>query len=820
MTKQHSTKKALFSSILALLLCFSMLLGTTFAWFTDSVTSASNIIASGNLDVELYYQVAGQSDWTKVDGNTNVFQKDALWEPGHTEVVKLKVVNEGSLALKYQLGVNVASEVTSTNALGGKLKLSDHIRYGIVDGEQSYTRDEAIAAVDATASALSVAYGTDYVALDAKNDGDTDEKTVTMVVYMPTAVGNEANAKTGAPKPEIKLGLKVFATQASAEEDAFGPDYDADAPVVTYEVTPANVQEYLDGKHGSTTNMKLVLTEGDYDTLIFGRPTKYVGSNTTYVCGNGNPHADSFETTDAKAFNDHLADGKWHTTPKYVTTVENLQITVKEGAQVTVAGVKASTGHVYGDVYDYVRDIDYDTGSAYYCTLLMKNVTFTNVAFTEQVNLNTSDANTVYDGITFDGCTFTTGGTASSDGAALRYYNESNNGAVRNLTVKNSSFTNCYQGIYVHNVNGVTVTDNSFDTTGHNAIALQSMGGKAVNMKTVVITNNVFKNIGDRVLRFGDVGADTDLTLEYNLATKSGDDAGEAVKASTIEAGVKVTANYNSWGGTVVNPELRDVKTADLASDASSFMSAATNASSTGEILLTTEKIAVEDLTYVNFAQDTVVNGNGNTLSRESASGNPLLVNTTNKVTFENIVFESAKGSAVLATRKDGANIEVNDCEFQNLAAPSTGNTGVQVYASNVTMVFNRCTFNNMPVITNSSYPEGIQLVFNDCTFNWVGDNCSGFVQIANNLEITVDFNNCKMNYTTNSQYTTAKTMVSYNWPDACVINVNGLTVTGTRNNDKIWKIFSSNNAVTVNTTGELVYVFNGEEIDFATYLK
>ena len=820
MTKQHSTRKALFTSVLSLLLCFSMLLGTTFAWFTDSVTSANNVITSGNLDVELYYQAEGQSDWTQVDESTNVFQRDARWEPGHTEVVKLKVVNEGSLALKYQLGVNVASEVTSTNALGGELKLSDHIKYGIVDGEQTYTRDEAIAAVDATATALNAVYSSGTLTLDAKNDTDSDEKIVTMVVYMPTTVGNEANAKTDAPVPTIHLGINLFATQYTAESDSFDNQYDKDAPVVTYEVTPANIQEYLDGKHGSTTNMKLVLTAGDYDTLILGRPTKYVGSNTTYVCGNGNPHTDSFETTDAKAFNDHLADGKWHTTPKYVTTVENLQVTVKEGANVTVAGVQASTGHVYGDVYDYVRDIDYDAGSAYYCTLLMKNVTFTNVAFTAKVDLNTSDADTVYDGITFDGCTFTTGGTASSNGAALRYYNESNNGAVRNLTVTNSTFTNCYQGVYVHNVNGVTVTGNTFDTTGHNAIALQSMGGAPVNMKTVVITNNVFKNVGDRVLRFGDVGADTDLTLEYNLATYSGDDAGEAVKATTIAAGVKVTANYNSWGGTVVNPELRDVKTADLASDASSFKDAATNASGTGEILMT-EKISVEDLTYVDFAQDTVVNGNGNTLSRDTASGNPLLVNTTNKVTFENITFASTKGSAVLATRKEGANIEVNDCVFQNLAAPSTGNTGVQVYASNVTMVFNGCTFNNMPIVTNSSYPDGIKLEFNDCTFNWNGDNCPGFLQIANYVDITLDFNNCEMNYTTDSQYTTAKTMISSNRPAALVINIDGLKVNGTRNNDKIWRIISCNNSnLTVNTTGELLYVFNGEEIDFATYLK
>ena len=229
MTKKYSTKKALMLSVLSLVLCFSMLVGTTFAWFTDSVTSANNIIMAGNLDIELYYQAEGQTDWTKVTDTTNVFKENALWEPGHTEVVKLKVVNEGTLALKYQLGVNVASEVGSVNVNDVEFKLSDFIKFGIVDGTQSYTRDTAIAAVDATATALNVAYNSTVTALDAKNDTDSDEKIVTMVVYMPTTVGNDANAKTGAAVPTINLGINLFATQLTSENDSFDNTYDENA---------------------------------------------------------------------------------------------------------------------------------------------------------------------------------------------------------------------------------------------------------------------------------------------------------------------------------------------------------------------------------------------------------------------------------------------------------------------------------------------------------------------------------------------------------------------------------------------------------------
>lgn len=224
MTSKKNTRRALFVSVMSLILCCAMLMGTTFAWFTDSVTSDNNIINAGNLDVEMYYQTEGQSDWTMVDANTNVFKNDTLWEPGHTEVVKLKVVNAGSLALKYQLGVNVSSETGSVNVGGTEFKLSDYIKFGIMNGSHSYTRDQAVAAVDATATALNVAYTSATTSLAAGA-----EQIVTMVVYMPTSVGNEANHAKSAAQPTINLGVILNATQQTNESDSFGSDYDEDA---------------------------------------------------------------------------------------------------------------------------------------------------------------------------------------------------------------------------------------------------------------------------------------------------------------------------------------------------------------------------------------------------------------------------------------------------------------------------------------------------------------------------------------------------------------------------------------------------------------
>ena len=233
MTRRNS-RRALLSSILSLVLCCSMLIGTTFAWFTDSVTSTNNIIKSGNLDIELYYQNDETSDWTKVDATTNVFKVNTLWEPGHTEVVKLKVVNEGTLALKYQLGVNVASETGSFNMAGEAFKLSDHIQFAIIEGEQTYTREQAVAAAEGKSTALKQAYSSGSTKLYSKADAQADatkasETVVTMVVYMPTSVGNEANYGKGQTVPQINLGLNLFATQYTYEKDSFDENYDKGA---------------------------------------------------------------------------------------------------------------------------------------------------------------------------------------------------------------------------------------------------------------------------------------------------------------------------------------------------------------------------------------------------------------------------------------------------------------------------------------------------------------------------------------------------------------------------------------------------------------
>lgn len=242
--KAKTTKRALLSSVLALIVCVAMLIGTTFAWFTDSVSSANNIIKSGNLDVELEYST-DMASWNAVTASTNVFTSQ-LWEPGHTQVVYLRVTNKGSLALKYKLGVNVVNEITSETEKGATIKLSDIIEFGIVNDVTAKYADRATA-IAALSSSVKVSAGYDSGEKTLEKTGDSD--TVAMVVYMPTTVGNEANHATGKAAPQIDLGLNVVATQYTSESDSFGNTYDA---LATYPVVKG--VNFTSGNSAKTVN--------------------------------------------------------------------------------------------------------------------------------------------------------------------------------------------------------------------------------------------------------------------------------------------------------------------------------------------------------------------------------------------------------------------------------------------------------------------------------------------------------------------------------------------------------------------------------------
>ena len=231
MKRKNTTRSALFTSIISLLLCVSMLVGTTFAWFTDEVKSGVNTIAAGNLDVELYHGKT-TNPTSKVDASTKLFTdtKNAeieLWEPGVVAYTNLKVANDGNLALKYQMALSF----TNANTVDGK-SLADVLKIALIPGGVTGTTREAVLKEAKTGTALSLQ--------DFKKSGTlekgADSDVFGLVVYWPDNNSNEFdnqfnlnNGKTaddGSKTLKIDLGITLFATQLQYEEDSFGSDYD------------------------------------------------------------------------------------------------------------------------------------------------------------------------------------------------------------------------------------------------------------------------------------------------------------------------------------------------------------------------------------------------------------------------------------------------------------------------------------------------------------------------------------------------------------------------------------------------------------------
>ncbi len=222
MTKKFSTRKALIASLLTFALCFAMLVGTTFAWFTDSATSANNTIKTGNLDVEMYWADGTQAvpavdseGWINAS-TTAIFDYDN-WEPGYVQVRHIKIANNGSLALKYKVlivadgEVSELADVIDVYYADPAVQVAD--RTALNEGNKLCTLSEALAGLDVSGNGTLEAYTAD---------------TITIALKMQETAGNEyKNLEIGS-----SFTIKVLATQTTSESDSFGTDYDADAEYV------------------------------------------------------------------------------------------------------------------------------------------------------------------------------------------------------------------------------------------------------------------------------------------------------------------------------------------------------------------------------------------------------------------------------------------------------------------------------------------------------------------------------------------------------------------------------------------------------------
>ncbi len=325
--------------------------------------------------------------------------------------------------------------------------------------------------------------------------------------------------------------------------------------------TPETAQDVLDGKLGSLDEKTVVFALGEYtEKLYFGRPNSSEGSNTIYKGLQSSTIIEGIDNIKAMTWGSRY----------YTRAISNLTLVAENG--VVLPTLEASSGHIHGSGYDYVLDQSF-SGSGYFLTHIFENITFDGLSFNGKVDFETAQGATLIgqevfqpatsmNGLNFINCSFTTGGTQSSNDVALRVYSEmeSDNQVIKNVLVDNCEFNNCYQGIYTHHVQNITIKNSSFNTTGHNAIAVQCHGTVSFDHGAIIIENNEFNNIGDRIIRFNNVGG-TSIKIVGNTAIESGDDEGEVIKATALAEGIVYEISGNNWGEgkTIANPEFADV---------------------------------------------------------------------------------------------------------------------------------------------------------------------------------------------------------------------------------------------------------------------
>ena len=225
MTNSTNTKRALLTSIVAMLLCFSMLLGTTFAWFTDEAISTNNKIVAGTLDIALFQIKAGE-EIEITDTSAPVFNTDIVWAPGHEAAVDLKLKNMGNIALEWKLKIVPTEEVGELAEVINVYLLKDNSKLFISTLANIWE------------SNLTITSG------EMNNQGETESFSI--VLEMQETAGNDYQGKNAGA-----FDIKVIAEQSSRVhvknlEELDGAIKNGDAILIVSDIkTPEDTETLL-----------------------------------------------------------------------------------------------------------------------------------------------------------------------------------------------------------------------------------------------------------------------------------------------------------------------------------------------------------------------------------------------------------------------------------------------------------------------------------------------------------------------------------------------------------------------------------------------
>ena len=255
MTNGKSLKRALLSSVFSLIICVAMLIGTTFAWFTDTASTAVNKIQAGNLKVDIVDQNGNSLNGKSLSFRDVNNKTDILWEPGAKfNLDSFKIVNKGNLALKYKViisGINGSAKLLE--AIDFTVKIGNAAEAALADWEGVLLPDGAAA--------------TDTMPVK-------ETKLITISGKMREDAGNEYQGLSIGG-----IGITVLATQYTYENDSIGNTYDREA---AYKGT----QEFTSGTH-TLGNGGIALDPNGVAVSVSGEGTNLTITGGYYDGGEG-----------------------------------------------------------------------------------------------------------------------------------------------------------------------------------------------------------------------------------------------------------------------------------------------------------------------------------------------------------------------------------------------------------------------------------------------------------------------------------------------------------------------------------------------------
>ena len=446
MTNRKSTKRALLGSIMVMVLCLAMLVGATFAWFTDTASTGVNKIQAGKLDVALEMKdAAGQ--WVSAEGKTLNWVKAAageqvLWEPGCTYTLpELRVVNNGNLALKYKLVIS---------GIRGDAELNNVIDWAVTLDDAAY------------------ALGEEHH-LAAKNGETVDAGVLTISGKMQESAGNDYMNKS-----IDGIAITVVAAQDTVESDSFNNTYDANAQypampyVTTHEALNTNLTladiptNEATGKH-DPVEVTLGNTEAG-DIAYSEHSSGYTGKGVML----GSTKLNSYAAAPAKAgeYTFVFKNGTINSAATGYSSIDNLKDTsvymLVPGNSDVVFENMTFNGVVSFDIQMYTSPWSY-----------LHSITFKNCTFNGIVVGSCPAEKATFDGCTFNNYTNTTYANNSNPiwwRAGTGYWGTGADESVHSLkefTFVNNTVTSTrpvkIERIGWNYTAGITILDNTFD---------------------------------------------------------------------------------------------------------------------------------------------------------------------------------------------------------------------------------------------------------------------------------------------------------------------------------------------------------------------